>query len=307
MSINIYFASCQPRFKQHCIDIGGNALFSYVNDQSNIREWVADKEAGKCDNTKLFLDSGAYSAHTKGIEIDVDKYIEFINDKSKYFTCIAQVDKIPGVFRQPKTPQQLAEAPILSWENYNYMRERINEKDKLLPIFHQGEDFKHLKTILEARFNGSPVYYMGISPANDAAINEKKLWLDKVFEIISKSSNKNVCTHAFGFTSFKHLEQYPFTSADSTSWILTAGYGNIMLDGKTWTISSKSASSPSYWTNAPIEVQQRILEVAEQRGVTVEQLQEEYFLRATWNMSEVKDKADAYVCKYKPTRQRKLF
>ena len=80
-----------------------------------------------------------------------------------------------------------------------------------------------------------------------------------------------------------------------------------MLDGKTWTISSKSASSPSYWTNAPIEVQQRILEVAEQRGVTVEQLQEEYFLRATWNMSEVKDKADAYVCKYKPSRQRKLF
>ena len=84
----------------------------------------------------------------------------------------AQVDKIPGEWGKPKTPEQLAEAPILSWENYKYMVKKVKSPKKLLPIFHQGEDFKYLQQMLDYVYPedvldkscvGQPVDYIGVS------------------------------------------------------------------------------------------------------------------------------------------------
>ena len=85
------------------------------------------------------------------------------------------------------------------------------------------------KNILEwVDENGEHIPYIGISPANDQPVKEKEKFIDKCFKIIAKSSNPNVCTHAFGMTSLYILERYPFTSADSTSWILNGANGSIM-------------------------------------------------------------------------------
>ena len=68
-------------------------------------------------NGKLLIDSGAHSAHTKGIELDLEEYIGFVNDNIEKMTLYVQVDKIPGQYRKPKTAKDWLEAPQLSSEN----------------------------------------------------------------------------------------------------------------------------------------------------------------------------------------------
>ena len=112
-------------------------LFTQVTDKKAIKIHI-----DKCPNNKIFLDSGAWAAHSRGVSLDVDGYINYANSISDYVNAIAQVDHIPGVYRQVKTREQLLEAPKLSWKNYLYMKDKMKDRDKLLPIFHQGEDFK---------------------------------------------------------------------------------------------------------------------------------------------------------------------
>ena len=144
--MNIYFAGSTFKGLNDWIQQNGfNKLFSQENDRREIANWVAHKRANKENSSKLFIDSGAFSAHTKGVEIDVDEYIDYLNKNEDALTIYAQVDKIPGEFGKPKTPEQIAEAPKMSWDNYLYMAPKLKNKDKLVPIFHQHEDFKWLK------------------------------------------------------------------------------------------------------------------------------------------------------------------
>ena len=138
-------------------------LYSQINNRGCIINRLSAPTNGK-----LLIDSGAHSAHTKGITLDLEEYIGFVNENIDKFTLYVQVDKIPGVYRMPKTARDWLEAPQLSWENYLYMREHIEEVNKLLPIFHQGEDFKWLRNMLEYKDSeGKHIEYIGISPAND--------------------------------------------------------------------------------------------------------------------------------------------
>ena len=46
--------------------------------------------------TKIFIDSGAYSAFTRGIKIDIDEYISFLNKYHSSFDLYASLDVIPN-------------------------------------------------------------------------------------------------------------------------------------------------------------------------------------------------------------------
>lgn len=41
------------------------------------------------NTVNLFLDSGAYSAYTKGVNIDIQEYISFIKSNIKYISVYA--------------------------------------------------------------------------------------------------------------------------------------------------------------------------------------------------------------------------
>lgn len=277
---------CQDLIKES----GCNQLLSQLNEKSTIMKWVKYlREHPEAEN-KLFIDSGAFSAHTKGKEVDVDAYIKFMNEIDDVVWVFAQVDKIPGRFGQPKTPQELADAPRESWENYLYMVDKVKSRDKLLPIFHQGEDFKWLRNMLEYKHSdGKPIWYIGISPANDVSVTEKKKWLEVVFKIIKESSNPNVHTHAFGMTTLNVLEQYPFTSADSTSWLLSAANGSIIVDGKTFTISDRRIHDDRNLLNRAEGIKEAVAEKAAKYGFTLEQLSEDPAARRLFNIQTLRE------------------
>ena len=162
---DLYFAGAKNKFAdKYLLEHSANRLQSQLLDRRNILDWVEKKS----DKSKLFIDSGAYSAYTKGVIIAVDDYIEYLNSITDKCTIFAQLDTIPGQMGKPKTKEERLNAPKLSWDNYLYMRSRLSEPEKLVPIFHQGEDYKWLWNMLEwVDGNGKHIPYIGISPAID--------------------------------------------------------------------------------------------------------------------------------------------
>ena len=288
MSFHLYFAGAgTKKYRKFMHENNILRLLSYVNDKSAIEEWISW-------GNKIFVDSGAYSAHTKGIDIDIDDYINYVNERDDHVIILAELDKIPGEFAKPKTMQQLAEAPIISWENYLYMRDRLKSPDKCLPIFHQGEDFYYLEQMLSARFHGAPIPYIGISPANDSVTKNKEKWLVSVFRHIKNSSNPNVLTHGFGITTLPVLERIPLTSADSVKWVLNAAFGSIETPWGAITVSDKSTEKLHHIDYMPSQEREQIRKSVARFGYTIDQLRESTHARAIHNIQYMQWWADHY-------------
>lgn len=287
---------------------GYNKLLSQLNDRGTIAEWADALRKNKDCKSKLFIDSGAFTAHTKGAELDVDEYIDYINANEDIFTVYAQVDKIPGTFGIPYTREQLLEAPKLSFDNYLYMAPKLKNRDKLIPIFHQGENFKWLKNMLEyIDERGEHIKYIGISTRNDASRSEKYDWLRQVFNIIKRSSNPDVKTHAFGMTSFPLLESFPFTSADSTAWIMVSVNGNIYTDIGTVLVSDKSTNNPKHYIHMPKEKQDYIKKYVEDRGFDIQELAVDYKQREFFNIGYMQEWCNNYQYKGGDLKINQLF
>ena len=225
MSFNLYLASYDDsNIMQDAWENDWPLLYSQINNRKTILN-----RFNAPTNGKLFIDSGAHSAHTKGIELDLEEYINFVSDNIEKMTVYVQVDHIPGKYLMPKTPKDFIEAPAISWENYKYMRSKSKDPDKLIPVFHQGEDLKWLRNMCDATFDGEHIKYLGLSPRGDVSLKAKYDFCAKCFEVIQSSTNPNVNTHAFGATSLDMLEKLPFTSADSTTWVLVSAFGQCWI------------------------------------------------------------------------------
>jgi hypothetical protein len=172
----------------------------------------------------LFLDSGAYSAWTSRKPISLKEYGKFILEHLEYFDAVANLDVIPGEFGRKGTPEELEESAKLGYENYWKLIDMGVPKDKLVHIFHQDESFHWLKKMV------SEMKYIGISPANDRTVPQKRVWLDQCMNYVTDEKGyPKLKLHAFGLTSIPLLRRYPFYSADSTSWLFMARYGAVFV------------------------------------------------------------------------------
>lgn len=283
--------------------LGYDQLLSQYTERKACQEW-ADylREHPEC-TSKLFIDSGAFTAFTKQKVVDVDDYINFINSIDDAVTIFAQVDKIPGQWGKERTPEELAEAPKLSWDNYLYMVNKVKSPEKLLPIFHQGEDFKWLENMLNYKYTEGPlkgqyIKYIGISCSKDIASSAWSPWFKLCFKMIAESNNPNVKTHAFGMTSLKLLEQFPFTSADSTSWVRSAGFGNIILGGSTVYVSSRNPNDSGYVKNLNPALKEEIDKIANRYGYSLFEIADECTSdERNEHIKEIKEIYDKYVNK----------
>ena len=261
------------------MQIGAPQLLAWKNERKELDKWVEYLRQNPDCPCKLVVDSSAYSAWTRGLEIDIDEYIAYINSISDVVYWFAELDKIPGTFGGEHTPEELAEAPEYSWKNYLYMIERVNCPKKILPIFHQGEDFKYLEQMLEFKFpDGSHIEYIGISPDNGLNVNHKMKWYEKVWKIIADSSNPDVLTHNFGMTTISLMEQYPSMSSDSTSWLRSASFGNIniIVNGKIKMIyvSNRNVNDDKHISNQNPAIREAVEKVCQRigHGITLQSL-----------------------------------
>jgi len=303
MAFDLYFAGSQwLGLDDWIIANKGCRLQSQLLDRSRIKYLLDNDFQGK-----LFIDSGAYTAYTRNAVLDVDEYINYVNGIDEHLTIFAQVDKIPGQHGKPKTIQEITEAPQLSWENYLYMRDRVNSPDKLLPIFHRRENWQYLEQMLETTFDGKHIPYIGIAATTDSTTQEKEKWFHKVFEIIRKSSNPNVKTHAFGMTSLKLLESFPFTSADSTSWIMTGANGSIMTPFGVVYVSDNKTNLPNHIKHLNPEALKHFMSYLQEMDIDLDLISVTYKERMLANLKYLKRWADNYVYKGSTNHKKSLF
>lgn len=174
------------------------------------------------DKFTFFLDSGAYSAWSRGTAIDLDEYIAFIKANIDLIEVYACLDSIPGAPGRNATIKERVTAAETSWTNYLYM---VSEGLDPLPVFHYGEDFKYLERMLDY---GCP--YLGIGGLVGIPSINRRNWLDRLFTRLTDDSGMPIVkTHGFGMTAVPLVFRYPWYSIDSTTWIKITASGGIYL------------------------------------------------------------------------------
>ena len=283
-------------------------------DRSAIKKTIQWKRQGFC--RWLFIDSGAFSIHTGKANTTVDEYLDFLNSIDDDIDVCAQLDTIPGRFGQPKSKEDYAESAQKSWDNFLYMRTKMKSPEKLMPVFHFGEDFSALQRMLTWRDeDGKLLSYIGISPANDASQADKNAYLQNVADTIKASDNPNVKTHLYGMTSLDALSKYPCYSADSISHRLISGYAKILSENfgvisvSKKSRTAKNKSSMSFVETADEYNLNKLKSEINNLGFTLEQIQESSSARVAMTMHNIQKLIKTKYA-YKPTnlvRNRRLF
>lgn len=174
---------------------------------------IKEKMVQQNKKVNLFLDSGAFSAYTQGIEIDIQEYIKFIQTHINLIEVYANLDKIHLTDKNLSASQ--------TWQNQMVM-EKAGLKP--LPVFHYGEDEKWLK-----RYIGRGYEYIALG----GMVKTSNLisWLDHIWKtyLTDSSGIPIIKVHGFGLTSHLLMFRYPWYSVDSTSWVVTGRLGSIYI------------------------------------------------------------------------------
>ena len=302
MSFDFYFTgvSLNSPAAQYLIDNKACLLLSQLNERSTIKKWIELFNNKNHIPIKLFIDSGAFSAWTKGIEIDVDEYIEFINSNKEYFEICASVDSIPGkpLSTQIASQEEVIQSCEKTWHNFLYMRSKMDDVNKLLYTFHIGEPWHYLTQALEYEDERGKLNYIALGGMVGKKSTDIEAFLSQAMKIISNSSNPNIKVHAFGMTNLKILKKYKIYSADSTTWVKLAGYGTILIKGKSYCLSDRQELSDDNILNKNPALLEAITKVIKNRGFTIEELSQDSNKRALFNMMDYQEWANNY--KYTP-------
>ena len=277
MGFNLYFAGQQARdVDLYLQKRDALRLFSQVNERKGIEEW---RETGHAK--KLFIDSGAFSVAHNGKTVDIDVYIEYINNHPD-IPIFVELDVIPYPVLNATTAKTCAEA---SWQNYLYMKERVTSPCFLLPLYHFGEPKEALLRILNTEVGGKLPEYIGIGGRHGVSTDLQDKYFYEIFSIIQASDNPNVKVHAFGMTVLKLLEKFPFYSADSTTWLQLGINGNITTEAYGIVNVSERGKYDKNNANAfPEEMRMIIEKEIEKNGYTLEQVSTDYKARLKYNI-----------------------
>lgn len=292
--MDIYFASqCVKELSEYFEKNNLNLLYSQYNDRAYINRY-SDMIKNGTFKGKLMIDSGAFSVYKSGKEIDVEDYISYLNSLDGNYTVAVQLDKIPGRYGRAKTIEMFNEASVKSVENFNYMISKVKFYKKIMPVFHQNESFDILQYYLDFKYeDGTKLEYLGLATAKDLGNDKRDDFLAKCYDIISKSNNKEVKTHLFGTFAIPLLKKYPCTSADATSWKLSAGYGSIITDFGIINISNVQKNRKGNFNNLLSSTKEEIKARITKYGIDINDLVNDTKARYLFNVKYMVDAVSA--------------
>ena len=193
--MKLYFASGMPHIKR-LYPLGvRRILSSWIEDKQEVMKEYSDLD--------IMLDSGAFSAFTRGVKINIDDYIAYIKEHG--FKVYASLDVIGNAEESKR--------------NNEYMRSK-----GLVPIpaYHYGED----ESYLEFYCKNYPYIALG-GVAQLRTPTRVMKWLDNCFSVIK--NYKTIKIHGFAITSPRLMKRYPFYSVDSTGWLQGGIFGRTKV------------------------------------------------------------------------------
>ena len=107
-------------------------------------------------------------------------------------------------------------------------------------------------------------------------------------------------------TQLKLLETYPYTSADSTSWKLSAAMGSIYTPYGLIYVSERGVNDKRYFLNQSNDAQKNLVKYIESCGFTLEEAVKFDYVRYVINIKYLMNWAENY--QYRGgAKRRKLF
>lgn len=192
------------------------------------------------ENVKVFLDSGAFSAYSQGVKIDIGKYCDYCirNQDIIRFPAVLDVidfeDKekaVKGTYWNQMEIERRFKAAGVCFEGTGYGP---------LPTAHYGEPDEVVKHYADN------YEYMALGGLVPVSTPQMILWLDHLWERIlcHPDGTPRVKVHGFGITSLPVMQRYPWYSVDSSTWVQWAANGMILLPnrGGQLNVSSRSSS-----------------------------------------------------------------
>ncbi len=231
-------------------------------------------EKMRADGVKIFLDSGAFSAFTMGVDVDMEAYCRYIQENRDILetvdgmVCASVLDGIGD--------------PLQTYRNQLAM-ESLGVRP--LPCFHYGEDERYLDYYIA---NYPYITLGGMVPISTSQLYH---WLDRIWEkhLVDGAGRPKVKVHGFGLTTMALVERYPWYSVDSSSWVQVARTGGMMLYPEARVISV-SDHSPTrkvegqHIDTLPAPQREALEERFRKMGVDTKRMRETYLSRWAYNI-----------------------
>lgn len=205
--MKLYFAGAESYYDVLRRAGARNIMISFFSFKGRKKKRL-DEIMGK-DNAEwfnIFLDSGAYSAWTKGEKIDVYELIDFIKINQRYLNLYAQLDDKNS---DENTKRNL----------------KIMEKAGLRPIpvyQRRMNDEKYLRYLCK---NYDYIAVGGM--AGEGLSWQKTIKILGRIALIAREYGTKI--HAFGISGKKILEKVPVYSGDSTTWLVGSKYRRLFV------------------------------------------------------------------------------
>lgn len=235
------------------------------------------------DQRTVFLDSGAFSMHTKGIEINLDAYVDFVKKNADILHLVSNLDHI-GMGKEKET-----------YDNQKYLE---SQGIQVQPVFHVRDRDEWLIKYIEEGYDY--IFIGGMVPESTQFLQTR---LDDLWSkyLTDSKGDALVKVHGFGLTVLPLMQRYPWFSVDSTSWVLTGRFGSIYVrlpeDDRVVKvcISDKSPRIKDWdmhYSSMPMILRRRLDRIFEDAGYTAKELGEIYWKRDLWNIAFFKELCD---------------
>jgi hypothetical protein len=185
--------------------------FHYANDRM--------AQMIRHNRQQIFLDSGAYSAFTKGVRISPRQYARFIRENRDIVEIASNLDMIGKGSEQN------------SYENLKTLQLLLHHdglSDLIKPVHHVRDADYWLERYLG---EGHDFICLGGMVSENTKVLRR--WLDYVWSkfLINPDGTPKIKVHGFGLTTRELMFRYPWASVDSTTWISVSRLaGGVMMD-----------------------------------------------------------------------------
>jgi hypothetical protein len=240
---------------------------------------------------KLFMDSGAFSMFTLGIDVSLDAYADYLVRSQDYIEIASNVDVIGRGQEQG------------SYDNQKYL-ESLKLPVRVCPVHHARDHDSWLVKYLDEGYDY--IFLGGMVPETTGYLVD---WLDHIWDkyLALPDGTARVKIHGFGLTTFELMERYPWYSVDSTSWVMFGMFGSIFVKvngkPKAFSISRQSPSvktaDKSFWS-LDAHTQAHMDKLIRDKGFDPEVLSSGYGYRDKWNIRFFRE----YAKGLRPTFQR---
>jgi hypothetical protein len=264
--------------------------------KGNTKNWCEVSHHPKSAMKEVMLDSGAFTAFTKGHKVTLSELVASYDDtlaklKPGLQVWMINLDVIPGAYGRVATPKEIDDALAESDDNFKKLKKRYG--DRVLPVYHQTEPHSRLVEICKQNWFVAAGFRQDFSEEHRIRCAE---------EVLEYAHAKGIEVHGLATTGYKMLRRAPFDTVDSASWLYTAAMGGIHFVDERGNLGDIAVSQESplqrdarrHFRTVTATEQDWIRARVGEAGATIEQAESDLSWRTIINAHQMREWLRAY-------------